>query len=89
MDSGPINNYIERQIQLAAERFGPDHPHDTLDKELLDDTGMMWVDKKYAENWSRFVKNPEFKTHPRFQGNYANVSLNDLEEFITTQKIPK
>lgn len=94
LDGPPINNYLKRQVQLAVEKFGVEHPNDTLDKLTLNDVMMSWGDKDsspcYSRAWSNFVHHPEFKKHERFGGDYSKVTLEDLESFIKTngEKLP-
>jgi len=86
LDGPPINDYVKRQIQLAVERFGLEHPSDTLDRKTLNDVFMAWADLKspthYSDTWSEFVKHPDFKKESgRFNGDYSKVTLKDLETF--------
>jgi len=85
LDGPPINDYTLRQVQLAVERFGLEHPSDTLDKNTLEDTIMAWSDVNspthYSELWNKFVKHPDFTEHPRFHGDYSRVTLKELELF--------
>jgi len=89
LDGPPSDNYMLRQIQLAVEKFSHEHPNDTLDKKLLDDVGMAWADSDYSKAWNKLVKHADFNAHPRFQGRFANVTLEDLEYFIKNDRLPE
>jgi len=86
LDSPPLNDYVRRQMQLAVERFGLEHPNDTIDHETLEQLMMAWSDKEspshYSEAWKNLAYHPDFEKHPRFQGDYSKVTLEDLEAFI-------
>ena len=85
LDGPPLNDYTKRQMQLAVEKFIALQPDVRLDSKTLDDVMLAWSDtgslEHYSEIWNKFVKHPGFKAHNRFQGSYANVTLEDLEAF--------
>lgn len=84
LDGPPSSDYNRRQIQLAVERYVTEHPEAPLNHDAMNEIMFAWTDSSVPENDSRKFKkikeSPEFKTHPKFQGNVANITLEDMEK---------
>ena len=84
----PVNNYMTRQIQLAVEKFYDKNSGKKLDKSKRDLIMGKWHESDLSKKWKELVFDPRFKTHKKFQGSYANVTLEDLEIFTATGNLP-
>ena len=93
IDGPPINNYMKRQIQLAIEHFRRDNPGEMIDSHKRNKIMDEWHEGTYSPGWRKLVQHADFKNHPRFQGDMAKVTLEDLETFLdrknTDGKLPE
>ena len=92
--NGPkSSDYNFRQMQLAAALFIKENPGAIeLDQKTRDAMASEWQTLKYSDKWREMIREreAEFKSHPRFQGNVANVELADLLYFIDSNgKFPE
>ncbi|MFA6553974.1 MAG: hypothetical protein WCS89_00500 [Candidatus Paceibacterota bacterium] len=89
LDGPPSSNYNLRQMQLAVEKFVTEHPEETLDHDRLESITFEWANNsKWSKAFSDIVHNPAFQTHPRFQGNIKNITLEDVHHQIETGEMP-
>jgi hypothetical protein len=82
LDASPSSNYMLRQMQLSVEKFineNPDHP---LDYATIEQIGMAWADSDDSKKFSSIAHHSDFKSHPKFQGDVANVTLEDMERGV-------
>lgn len=86
----PVNGYVERQIQFSVEWYIRKNPSEDISwtERKLDLVMEAWSDSIYSKVIGEIKTSPEFKTHARIQGNYANLTLDDLDYFSENQKLP-
>ena len=89
LDGAPSSDYNVRQMQLIVEQFVTTHPEETLDQAKLDRLGMEWADAASSKGFSRIARDPAFANHPRFQGNVANITLEDVNKCLETGEMPE
>ena len=84
LDAVDSSDYIERQIQLIAAKLTREHPELDFNRQNLNDAGLAWTDESgsnsYARKFAQITKHPNFKTHPKFIGDVANITLEDMEK---------
>lgn len=84
IDGPPSNNYNKRQVQLAVEKFRTEQPFTNLNHNVLGDILMAWGDSSEPDSDSKvfaaIAEHPDFKTHPKFRGSVANITLEDMEK---------
>lgn len=85
----PSNDYNRRQIQLIFEKALKEKPDVIFDNDHLNNLGFEWANSKFSEAFSLIARDLNFKDHPRFQGNIANITLEDVEYAIQNKKIPE
>ena len=78
IDGLPSSDYNKRQIQLAVEKFRIEQPCAHLDKATLNEILLAWADSSDSKRFSTIARSPEFKNHPKFQGDVANITLEDM-----------
>ncbi len=81
IDGPPSNNYVKRQIQLAVEKFRTEKPWEHVDKAKLDEILHEWSSKEPNSDSRKFaaiVEHPNFKDHPKYRGDVANITLEDM-----------
>lgn len=89
MDGPPSSNYNLRQIQLTIEKFVVEQPETTLDHDKLEEIMMEWEASDSSKGFRRIARHPDFKTHPRFHGDVARITLEDVQYSIKTKEMPK
>ena len=85
LDGPPSDDHNLRQIQLAAEKYWVHSEHDRLDGDKRNQIMQEWSDSHYSRDFRAMTEHFDFKT--RFQGNVANITLANLEEFVTTNEL--
>jgi hypothetical protein len=91
LQSPPVNNYMKRQIQLAADKFKLENPGVELTHPMMTDLVMKWAEdgSEYSPAFRELSKNPLFSEHIRFRGNYANITIEDVEFYIKNKRLPE
>ncbi len=82
LDAPPSSNYMIRQMQLAVEKCIKENPEHPLDHEAVEQAGLAWANSDDSKKFSAIAHHSDFKSHPKFQGNVANVTLEDTERGI-------
>lgn len=85
-DGGPVNDYIERQVQLAVEmQIDIDMENDVerpLDSDFIEEALKNWTDSPLSKAFQKYTESEKFlknsKVEPELQGNYAMVTLEDV-----------
>jgi hypothetical protein len=80
----PSSDYTLRQTQLAVEKFHIEKPFEHLDREKLEEILMTWGDAEDPNSDSRkfaaIARHVNFNNHPKFKGNVANITVEDMME---------
>ncbi|PIQ68665.1 MAG: hypothetical protein COV91_03020 [Candidatus Taylorbacteria bacterium CG11_big_fil_rev_8_21_14_0_20_46_11] len=84
LDGPPSNNYVTRQIQLIIEKFVVEYPEDILDNKKLNELGLQWAESPLSNAFNKITEDPRFKSHPRFSGNVANITLENVQAYVKT-----
>lgn len=82
LDAPPSSNYMIRQMQLAVEKCIKENPEHPLDHDAVEQAGLAWADSDESKKFSAIAHHPEFKTHPKFNGDVAKITLDDMEKPI-------
>lgn len=82
LDGPPSNNYMQRQIQLSIEKYIIQNPEHPLDHDTIEQIGMAWSNSDDSKSFSKIARHADFKTHPKFLGSVANITLEDIEKPI-------
>ena len=73
--------YNRCQMMLAMSKFGGEFDRN----EIMDH----WANSNYSSAFDGIVRHPDFETHPRFRGDYAKITIEDLDEFKMTGNLPE
>jgi hypothetical protein len=90
----PPRNEAEHQVRLAMELYTRDHPSAAAhvgETRVDNAAGFYWIKNGFAEAFRKFVRHPDFREKKNFRlnGNYANITLSDVEYFLHNHELPE
>ena len=89
LDGPPSDNYMRRQMQLVVEKHSIEHPDEKLSHDILGKIMMEWVDSDWSKAFSAITKNEAFSNHPRFSGNVAHITFEDVQFWMKNKALPE
>jgi hypothetical protein len=82
---------LQNQIRLGTILFEKDHPEkipSEVTTEYQNEIMTYWAEEGYSAAYRELENDPEFKFHPRLQGDILRITVKDVTSYKKDKKIP-